>query len=149
VTTGLEPGCRRVLIAALATLDGEQGPLSSEQTEAHLETCAHCRESLARMKAEHARLGTLAYDSAEIDLWPNIYSRILHESQPHPKEGLAFALIAVLCLVWRTGQLVFDLPAPVLNGLVPLVTAVLVLHRLAGDPLAINLSTPELQQERM
>ena len=149
MTTGLEPGCRNVLIAALATLDGEEGPVSGEEVDAHLGACARCRQSLARMKAQHAGLGGLAYDSAEIDLWPGIYSRILHESQPQPREGLAFALIAVLCLVWRTGQLVFDLPAPVLNGLVPLVAAILILHWLAGDPLAINLSTPELQQERM
>ena len=149
MTTGLEAGCQKVLLAVMATLDGEEGPMSSREIDAHLDACAGCRESVARMKTVHARLASLAYDPAQIDLWPDIYSRILHDSQPHARERLAFALIAVLCLVWRTAQLVFELPAPVFNGLVPLVAAMLILHWLAGDPLAINLSTPELQQERM
>lgn len=148
MTTGLEGGCRNVLIAVMASLDGEMGEMRSEEIDVHLDACPRCRESVARMKAMHARLGSLTYEPAEIDLWPDIHSRILHESAPHRRERLAFALIAAVCLVWRTGQLVFDLPAPVVNGLLPLAAAMLILYWLAGDPLTINLSTPELQQER-
>ena len=63
------------------------------------------------------------------------------------RETLALALIVPAALAWRALQVSFDLPLPVWNVVVPLAAVVIVLRWLAGDPLAISVSTPELQQE--
>jgi hypothetical protein len=56
-------------------------------------------------------------------------------------------LIAVL-VGWRVGQLLLDLPAPVVNSIVPLACVVFVLWRFAGDPFAIHVSPHQFRQER-
>jgi hypothetical protein len=60
--------------------------------------------------------------------------------------GAIVGLTAVL-VAWRLAQLLLDLPAPVVNSVVPLVLVVLVLRWLVGDPFAIRLSSHQLQQE--
>ena len=62
------------------------------------------------------------------------------------RETLALALLVPAALAWRTLQVSFDLPLPVWNVVVPFAAAGIVLRWLAGDPLAISASTPELQQ---
>jgi hypothetical protein len=54
--------------------------------------------------------------------------------------GLTAVLVA-----WRLAQLVLDLPAPVINSIVPLALIVLVLRRTTGDPFAIRRSLRQLQ----
>ena len=46
------------------------------------------------------------------------------------------------------GQLLFDLPLPVLNTIVPFTALIVITAWLIGDPFAIKLSSPELRQER-
>ena len=40
--------------------------------------------------------------------------------------------------MWRLAQLLFDLPAPVVNSVVPLALIIIVLWRFTGDPFAIR-----------
>jgi hypothetical protein len=61
---------------------------------------------------------------------------------------MAIAVIAAVCSVWRAAQLVFELPFPVLNAVIPLIAAAVIAAWLVGDPLVIKLAAPELRQER-
>ena len=82
--------------------------------------------------------------TGESDRWRRIVRRRL--SGAH--ERLGFGVLAALVLAWRTAQLVFDVPVPVLNALVPLTVAIFVGWWVAGDPLAIQSVVLEEQQER-
>ena len=139
--------CDEVLLAVMASLDGETPALPADRIEAHMSGCAECRAAVATMKAFQPQLAELTLSGPATDLWPAVGRRI--ERQPAQARGwLAFVLVAGICVVWRTGQLVLDLPLPVLNAIVPLFLSILLARRLVGDPLAISDTTPDLRQER-
>jgi hypothetical protein len=83
-----------------------------------------------------------------VDLWPMIHRRIA-PSTPHQvlRESGAILGLTVVLGAWRLAQLLLDLPAPVVNSVVPLVLIVVVLRRLTGDPFAIKVSSHQLQRE--
>jgi predicted anti-sigma-YlaC factor YlaD len=144
VTTGRDQKCDSVQLAAMARLDGEAIPAGSDD-EAHLGGCDQCRDVIARMTRLHARLDALSYDPAPMNLWPAIHGRI---APRHPSsERVAVAALAGLVLAWRTAQLVFDVPVPILNALVPLAAVMLIGWWIAGDPLAIQSVVLEGEQE--
>jgi hypothetical protein len=147
MTTPQDAGCDAVLAAAMAALDGEAPLLPGHVLDAHLRTCARCRESASEMRALQASLDGLAYPGPGVDLWPGIGGRIGATTRP-VRERTALALIALLAVAWRTGQLLFEWPLPVLNALVPLAVLLMMTAWLIGDPLAIRMTTPELRQER-
>src|SRR5690606_5811197 len=60
--TGQSTECDQVLMAIMATLDGEQPPLSQESISAHVERCALCAAAAAELRAAHARLAAVRYD---------------------------------------------------------------------------------------
>ena len=91
------------------------------------------------------RLESLLYPEARQDLWPAVSRRI------QPMDDGASVVrrllpIAALVIAWRALQVMFDLPLPLLHPIVPLAAAVWTLRQLAGDPLAIETSAPELQK---
>jgi predicted anti-sigma-YlaC factor YlaD len=132
----------------MAKLDGESVPVKGDEYDTHVAGCEECREVIAGMTRLHARLDSFGYETALSDLWPAIQGRIVRRRLPSARERLAFAVLAALVLVWRTAQLVFDVPIPVLNALVPLAVAILIGWWVAGDPLAIQSLVLEEQQER-
>jgi predicted anti-sigma-YlaC factor YlaD len=136
--------CERVRIALMASLDGEGDP-ASPQDRQHLSTCSSCRDWLNDLQSMNGQLGGLAYQSAQVDLWTAVESRV---RQPEQTVGVARWLwaIGVLVLAWRALQLFIDLPIPALHPLVPLAAAVAAVWLAAGDPLAIETSAPELQK---
>jgi anti-sigma factor RsiW len=139
--------CDEVLASVMATLDGEQAPLESETIDAHLRGCAECRASAAGLAALHGRLTEMTYRGPRIDLWPAIDAGLQADAR-RSRERVAFVLVAALCIGWRAAELLFELPVPVLNAVLPLVVLLVVTRWLAGDPLAIALTTAELRQER-
>ncbi|HEY0873576.1 MAG TPA: hypothetical protein VGD94_08895 [Vicinamibacterales bacterium] len=145
--TGQSTECDQVLMAIMATLDGEQPPLSQESISAHVERCALCAAAAAELRAAHARLAAVRYDGPRVDLWPPVSDRIA-DTANRRRERIAIIVIAAVCAVWRIGQLVFELPFPVLNAAIPLVAVTLITAWMIGDPLAIQMTTPELRQER-
>jgi hypothetical protein len=101
----------------------------------------HEREDLQLQE----RLQSLRYPEAGQNLWPAVRERL----QPSANDGLIVRRLvptAVLVIVWRALQLLFDLPLPVLHPIVPLVAAAWAVWQLAGDPLAIETTAPELQK---
>ena len=147
MTTGRDRKCDTVQLAAMARLDGEPTPGDGDDHEAHLAGCEECREAIARMTRLHARLDSLSIDPAPTNLWPAIHDRIARRRPSSAPERLALAVLAALVLAWRTAQLVFDVPVPILNALVPLAVVILIGWWIVGDPLAIQSVVLEGEQE--
>ena len=99
----------------------------------------HEREDLRLQE----RLQSLRYPQARQDLWPAVSEQIqqLDDGAPLVRRLLP---IAALVIAWRALQLLFDLPLPLLHPIVPLAAAIWGVRQLAGDPLAIETSAPEL-----
>ena len=148
MTTARDQKCVTVQLAAMAKLDGESVPVKGDEYDAHVAGCEECRGVIAGMTRLHAKLDSLDYDAATSDLWPAIHRGILRRRRLGARERVAFGVLAALVLVWRTAQLVFDVPVPVLNGLAPLAVAILIGWWVTGDPLAIQSMVLEEQQER-
>jgi len=134
-------------MAAMALLDGEPGSLTSEQVDAHVAGCDGCHGALAGLRTLHAHLNRVDYsDHLDVDLWPVIHQHVASGSprQALRESGAIIGLTAVLC-AWRLAQLLLDLPAPVVNSVVPLAMIVVVLWHFTGDPFAIRVSSHQLQ----
>jgi anti-sigma factor RsiW len=140
--------CDEVQMAALARLDGEAATLTFEEIDAHVASCHACRAAVADLTTLHAHLDHLDYGQIDVDLWPMVHSRAAATS-PHPsrrESGAILGLTAVL-ITWRLAQLLLDLPAPVINSVVPLALIILVLWRVTGDPFSIRVTPFQLERE--
>ena len=139
--------CTEIQMAALARLDGEPTGLPAAAIDAHIAGCPTCQAALAGLSAVHSNLGRVDYERLETDLWPAVGPRLARRAPARaPRErGAILGLTAVL-VAWRLAQLLLDMPAPVVNSVVPLVLTVLVLRRLFGDPFALRLSPHQLQE---
>ena len=148
--------CEQVQMAAMAHLDGEQANLTSEDIDAHVAGCAECRAVVAAMTTLQSQLNALDDESLdplepleplEFDVWPGVHNAITSDvAHAQPERRFLLALASVLVL-WRLAQLSIDLPAPVVNSVVPFALTVLVLWRVTGDPFAIQVTTHQLQRE--
>jgi predicted anti-sigma-YlaC factor YlaD len=142
VTTNNE--CERARVTMMASLDGETD-LQTAPDSRHLATCAACQQWLKDVQSMTGRLEGLSYPSARVDLWPAVEMRI---RQPERRLALPqrLWLIGALVLAWRAIQLFVDLPLPALHPFIPLAAAVAAVWLIAGDPMAIETSVPELQK---
>jgi anti-sigma factor RsiW len=147
VTNAPHMDCNDILIAVMAELDRETDGARPAWIRAHLAECPGCRDAVAGMTRIHVNLERLTYDAPAADLWPAVEARLPPGGRSAPRETLVLALILPAALAWRALQVSFDLPLPVWNVVVPFAAGVIVLRWLAGDPLCISESTPELQQE--
>jgi Putative zinc-finger len=142
------PSCDEVRMAALARLDGEPAGLTAEEVEAHAAGCGACHAALASLTALHAALDRVDYERLDVDLWPAIRQRLPPDPSYRGVETRALLGLAAALVAWRGAQLLLlDLPAPVVNSIVPLALIVVVLWRFTGDPFAIRTSSHVLQQE--
>ena len=94
------------------------------------------------MTTLQSRMNRFDYEGLEIDVWPRVREAMTAGSpQPEPQRKPRFVLVlASLLVVWRLAQLSVDLPAPVVNSVVPLALMVLVLWKVTGDPFAIQVT---------
>jgi predicted anti-sigma-YlaC factor YlaD len=132
-------------MATMARLDGEEATMTAGEIDAHLAGCAECRAAVAALTTLQPRLDRLHYESLDIDLWPGVRQAITAR-QTRSERPFVLVLAAALAL-WRLAQLSIDLPAPVVNSVVPLALTVLVLWRVAGDPFSIQVTAHQLQRE--
>lgn len=148
MTTTQPPICEQVRMAALARLDGEPPGMPSDTIDAHIADCGACQAALAGLTSLHRDLGRVDYERLDADLWPAL-QRHLAADVPHRAwpEGRTILGLTIVLVAWRVAQLVLDVPAPVVNAVVPLALIVVVLRRLTGDPFAIRLSSPQPQQK--
>ena len=140
------PSCEQVQLSAMAHLDGEPADLTSAEIDAHLAGCAECRDAVAALRSVVVRLDRLEYESLDVDVWPDVHGAIVSRSSVTAERRHVLVLAAVLAL-WRLAQLSIDLPAPVVNSIVPLALTALVLWRAVGDPFAIQGTTRQFQEE--
>lgn len=141
------PSCDEVQMAALARLDGEPARLTPEEVEAHAAGCGACHAALASLTALHTALDRVDYERLDVDLWPAIRQQLRPDASHQGVETRALLGLAAALVAWRGAQLLLDLPAPVVNSIVPLALIVVVLWRFTGDPFAIRTSSHVLQQE--
>jgi predicted anti-sigma-YlaC factor YlaD len=142
VNTGTD--CERVRMTLMASLDGESDP-GSEPDRQHLSTCLLCQGWLKNLQSMTGQLQGLSYPDAHVDLWTAVEGRIRqHEQRLHLPRRL-WPIVAIV-LAWRAFELFADLPIPALHPFVPLAAAVAFVWLVAGDPLAIETSAPELQK---
>ncbi len=136
--------CERVRTALMASLDGESDPPSAPDRQ-HVSTCSSCRRWLEDLQSMTGQLQGLAYQRASVDLWTAVEGRIRDAERgvalPHRLWPVAAAVLG-----WRALQLVVDLPIPELHPLVPLAATAAAMWLVAGDPLAIETSAPELEK---
>ena len=140
----LSTECERVRVTLMAVFDGEGGQESAADRQ-HVLTCAPCRRWLEDMQSMTTQLQGLPYQHARMDLWLFVEGRI-HDSEQRLTLTRQLWPVGALLLVWRAVQLFVDLPVPMLHPLVPLAAAVVAVWLVAGDPLAIETSAPELQK---
>ena len=93
----------------------------------------------------NTQLQKLSYQPAQVDLWTAVEGRIREAERTLALPRWLWPIGATV-LAWRALQLVVDLPIPVLHPFVPLAAMVAALWLVAGDPLAIETSVPELQK---
>ena len=142
----MNPGtdCERVRPQLMAALDGESVPDVADARQ-HLSSCSSCERWLKNLESMNGRFHAVSYPRSQVDLWAGVEDRIrLPDASPVSTHRLW--LIGALVIAWRALQLLFDLPWPMLQPLVPLAAAVAALWQISGDPLAIETAAPELQK---
>jgi len=141
------PVCEQVRMAAMARLDNEESDLSWTEIEMHVRGCEGCSSAIAELTSMHADLAKMKYEGVDADLWPAIETRLNAGITPSTsREKWTIVALTVVLVAWRVGQLLMDLPGPVLNSAVPIAMVVIALWRLTGDPFAIQPSRNELEQ---
>jgi hypothetical protein len=135
-------------MAAWALRDGESSEIGRPEIDDHVAACAECRLAVAGIERLDRNLSRVDYERLDLDLWPAIQPAIAPAAQPENRtHAWALAGLIVVLVAWRACQLLLDLPAPVVNSIVPLACVAFVLWRLAGDPFAIHVSPHQFRQE--
>ena len=88
------------------------------------------------------------YEALDVNLWSGLRPQIVLE-RPRQRRRRAAAILGLssVLIAWHSARLLLDIPAPVINSVVPLAAVVVVLWRLAGDPFAVQLSLNQVEQK--
>jgi hypothetical protein len=136
--------CERVRMALMASLDGESDP-PYDPDQQHLSTCSSCQRWLTDLQSMTGQLRDFSYPSAQVDVWTAVEGRIRQSDRVLAVPRRLWPIGAVV-VAWRALQLFVDLPMPLLHPFVPLAATVAAVWLVAGDPLAIETSAPELEK---
>jgi len=135
-----EEYCQKVRISAMAILDGEEPFLSAREIAKHAETCANCRQELEQQEQVLGLLNEQRRQSFTEDVCPRIAAAI-HESairQTDPQQFCAFALLALILLVYKLVEVLPGFTAGVVVKLVPVATVIVFFTLLKENPIKIN-----------
>ena len=137
-----ELSCEDVLMAQMATADGEEPAFSKELLAAHVAGCANCHHELEQSQALDQMLAVHTLAEPRVDLWPSIKNRIAKRAvvgwQP-------FALIGLLLITYKLLEMLPAHDPGMVFKLVPLVIVVLLFVFIKENPFRIN---TELVMER-
>jgi hypothetical protein len=136
--------CERVRMTLMASLDGEADPRSAPDHR-HLSTCASCQRWAKALQSLSGELQGVSYPGAQVDLWTVVEGRIRQSEQRLALPRRLWPIVAIV-VVWRALQLSLDLPMPMLHPFVPLAAVAAAVWLVAGDPLTIETSAPELDK---
>ncbi len=126
--------CENVLIAMMAAADGESAPLSPDEIEAHLVSCANCREEAVRTQQVDVLFRQVIRRESTIDLWPMIESRL----DRRRRRWQPYALVSVLLLAYKLYEMVPEAEPGWAIHLVPLIIFGALLVFLRENPFKIN-----------
>lgn len=138
--------CRRVRWAAMLLHDGEIADLSAEDVTSHVSACDGCKESIAGDRRVVAHLEGTVLPRPPRDLWPAVEAAISNSGNIDRR---AFAATAAMFVCWRAAQLAVDLPAPVINGLLPLAVGLILLRPAIGRAFSFGGGSFDVSQERV
>ena len=136
--------CERVRMALMAALDGESDP-PYDPDQQHLSTCSSCQRWLTDLQSMTGQLRDFSYPSARVDFWTAVEGRIRQSDRVLALPRRLWP-IGAFVVAWRALQLFVDLPLGLLHPFVPLAATVAAVWLVAGDPLAIETSAPELEK---
>lgn len=141
--------CEDVRRAVWARLDAETATIANSDIDEHVSACPACLAAITAISRLNRDLARLEYERLEVDLWTRLEPDIAGLTSREGHDHRVFLALGVVLVAWRLGQLLLDLPAPVVNSIVPLASVALVLWRLAGDPFALRASPHYFRQERL
>ena len=135
-----ELSCEAVLMAQMATADGEEPEISKELLTAHIAGCANCLHELKQSQALDHVLAGQTLSESHVDLWPAIENRIARRLGWKP-----FALIGLLLVIYKLLEMLPTREPGMAFKLVPLVIVALLFVLIRENPFRIN---TELVMER-
>ena len=143
-----EANCENVRIASMAQADGVSTGLSPDQMEAHLATCAECRQEVNEMRALTGLLGMAERSTRNEQVWPLIEKRLdgLTLESDRVRDWRPFLVLGLLLAAYRV---ILAMTADDLGfsfKLVPLALLIAVFVYLKENPFKVN-SNLRLQGE--
>ncbi len=136
--------CEDVLMAQMATADGEEPAFSKELLAAHMTSCSNCQDELKQLVALDRVLASHTLAEPHVDVWPAIEKRIAKPTRSVPG-WQRFALIGLLLIVYKLFELLPAHDPGMTFKLVPLVIVTLLFVLIKENPFRIN---TELVMER-
>ncbi len=136
--TGLS--CESVCMAAMATADGYQSELSSDQIEAHLAGCFDCRREIGEQQALSRLLDAQERRLRTEDVWTQVERR-LPDASPRPSTSQVvypFVFLGVLLLGYRLAEMIPDRDFGLVFKLVPVLLVIAAFSYLRENPFKIN-----------
>lgn len=132
--------CERARLSAMAIADGEVGPLSVEQLDEHLKSCADCRRELEEQKAAIGLLGQLNRLPVAEDICSRVTATIeKSEIKPDGMAGLGlFIALGLILLVYRIIEVLPGFTLGLVAKLVPMVLVFVFFVLLKENPLKVN-----------
>ena len=129
-----ELSCENVLVAQMASADGEEPEFAKEQLAAHIAGCANCQNELKQLQALDHVLAGHTLSEPRVDLWPAIENRI-----SRPALGWRrFAVIGLLLVIYKLLEMLPARDPGMAFKLVPLVIVVLLFVLIKENPFRIN-----------
>ena len=135
-----ELSCEDVLMAQMATADGEEPAFSKELLAAHIAVCAKCHHELTQAQALDQMLASHSLSEAHVDLWPAIEKQMAKRLSWQP-----FALIGLLLIIYKLLEMLPASAPGFAFKLVPLVIFAFLFFLIRENPFRIN---TELVMER-
>lgn len=130
-----ELSCEDVLMAQMATADGEEPLFPREHIDAHIESCANCQQALMEANDFDQLLASHSLSDQRVDLWPAIENRIARRPALDWKP---FALVGLLLVVYKLIEMVPARDPGLVIKFVPLVILGLLFVLIRENPFRIN-----------
>ena len=132
--------CESVCRSAMATEDGYQSELSSDQIEAHLAGCFDCRREIGEQQALSRLLDAQERRQRTESVWRQVERR-LPDAAPTPSTSQVvypFLFLGVLLLGYRLAEMIPDRDFGLVFKLVPVLLVIAAFSYLRENPFKIN-----------
>ena len=132
-----EVSCEDVLMAQMASADGEEPGFSTELLAAHVAGCANCHHELEQLQALDRVLAGHTLSEPRADLWPAVENRISKRTRS-VVGWQPFALIGLLLVIYKLLEMIPARDPGMAIKLVPLAIVALLFVLIKENPFRIN-----------